>query len=87
MKDLFGVEVVEPERKKTNGTAVDLHKQLISLHGTTENERCKNCASLITKQFAGRYFKCEESGKTNGNAKTDWRCNWQACGKFKPIQK
>lgn len=47
-----------------------------------EGKRCKHCDHCYVKSFAGRYFKCEFRGNTNGPG-TDHRANWLACGKFK----
>lgn len=88
MKDLFGIEVPDLDVKhpKANLGAAALHKQLISLYGEVDN-RCKNCAHLQVRQFSGRYFKCLiATPNPTCNAKTDWRANWKACGKFEKEQ-
>lgn len=83
-KDLFGFVVPEPAKKKGNSKAIDLHAQLVSLYGASEN-KCKNCKHFVVKQYAGTYFKCAKAGNINSSsAATDWRANWPACGLFNP---
>jgi hypothetical protein len=84
MKDLFGFEIPETplQGKKGNNTAVGLHAMLLSLHGSHPG-KCKDCKHFVIKQYSKRYFKCDKSGKVDSsNPSTDWRANWQACGKF-----
>jgi len=51
-------------------------------HGP-EGKKCKECAELYAKQYAGKYFKCKVRG--DNGVKTDHRVRWNACAKFKPI--
>lgn len=81
MKDLFGNEIKEPERPAINKTAIQMHADLTTINGSHPG-KCKDCIHFKIKQFANRYFKCDLAS-LSGNEKTDWRANWQACGKFK----
>lgn len=45
-----------------------------------DGKKCKTCRHLYCKEFAGRYYKCDLRGDTNG-AGTDHRVNWPACGR------
>ncbi len=82
-KDLFGVVVPPEVGKKINNKAVQLHAKLINLHGKTEDKKCKTCALLGVRSFAKNYYKCTLVS-SSGNPATDWRVNWQACGKYQP---
>lgn len=81
-KDLFGHDIPEEQKQKENSRADQSHKKLIAIYGAVEN-KCKNCKHFLVKEYAGRYFKCLIANPhPTGNPKTDWRANWQACGKF-----
>ena len=57
-------------------------RSMHSLYGIREDQKCGNCANFVRLTgYAGTYFKCELTKWTHG-AKTDWRVNWTACGKF-----
>lgn len=79
MKDLFGEEIPLPPPKKR--LAEQEHEALIKNFGAVPNERCKNCKFLYVRKFSGTYFKCNQATNTQAPS-TDWRANWQACGKF-----
>lgn len=80
--DLFGNELPpEPQKKKMNHSAEVAHMKLIQLHGETQGNKCKTCIHLCTRNFSKTYFKCELFN-TSGNPGSDWRINWQACGKY-----
>ena len=80
MKDLFGIEVVDTVRPDVNKTAIKMHLDLIATHGSYP-DKCKNCIHFLVIQFSSRYFKCDQASLSS-NPKTDWRANWEACGKF-----
>lgn len=90
MKDLFGNEITLPEDNssapKGKRKAEMQHAALIALHGKTENKKCKHCSHLLLISYSKTYFKCSKAS-VSGSENTDWRCNWQACGLFKPIEK
>lgn len=44
-------------------------------------ETCGTCSHLVTKEYAGRYFKCALRGDTKGPA-TDCRKKWPACERW-----
>lgn len=48
------------------------------LEPNPSGETCGTCKHLLTKEYAGRYFKCAKRGDTNGPA-TDCRKKWPAC--------
>lgn len=78
--DLFGFPLMEPNRPAVNKSAIQMHKDLTLLHGSYPG-KCKDCVHFKVKQFSNRYFKCDLASMSS-NPKTDWRANWQACGKF-----
>lgn len=83
MTDLFGNEDLTPENvnKKTNNKAIIAYAKLIQIHGNTEGRKCKDCDHLLVKSYGNRYFKCELFSQSSSQS-TDWRANWNACGKF-----
>lgn len=56
-------------------------RSMHSLYGIREDEKCGTCVNFKRIQYAGTYFKCQLTKMTHG-AKTDWRVNWTACGKW-----
>ena len=80
MKDLFGSDIQQQERPKVNKTAIQMHKDLITINGTHPG-KCKDCVHFKIRNFGKKYFKCELAS-VSGSEKTDWRANWEACGKF-----
>lgn len=51
------------------------------MYGHDPTHTCGQCKHLITKRYAGTYFKCELTKQSNGPG-TDWRKSWEACGRF-----
>jgi hypothetical protein len=85
MKDLFGNEIGQPEKQPKmpeNHRAIVAHKKLLQLHGITEGKKCKDCDLCYRYQQSKTWYKCSLFS-TSGTVATDWRANWQACGKFK----
>jgi hypothetical protein len=82
MKDLFGFEFREPEKKKLNHSAKVAHLKLIVWHGESVGNKCKNCDHLVRKDFSKVYYKCSKF-RQSGSLSSDWRVNWKACGLFK----
>lgn len=86
-KDLFGNEVPpdqpQQQKKKLKGNAAvkNAHALLLQLHGEVAGQRCKTCVHLYGKAFSKVYYKCKQFKDTSGPG-TDWRINWQACGKW-----
>ncbi len=57
----------------------------LKLYGAGPAHRtCATCAHLITKKFAGTYFKCSQRKNSNA-ASTDHRKTWPACAKYHPL--
>ena len=80
--DLFGgSSPINNKRQKGVRLAETQHKQLLSIHGSCNGEKCKNCVYLIAYSHSKTYLKCSKAKMSNSEA-TDWRANWQACGLF-----
>jgi hypothetical protein len=65
-------------------TKTGVAPQLATMHrmyGTNDAHTCGECKHLITRRFAGTYYKCDLTKMTAGSA-TDWRKKWTACGAF-----
>lgn len=86
-KDLFGITIAEPidarTNKRTNQRAKDAHRKLLELYGESEGNRCKACDHCLRYSEGKVFYKCELT-KITHSLSTDWRVNWQACGKFVP---
>jgi hypothetical protein len=85
MKDLFGDDTklpvgTEPQKRKSEM----VYKQMITLYGTSEGNKCKNCIHFYFREFAGKYPKCRLSGCDGASRSSDWNSRWNACGKFEP---
>ena len=53
-------------------------------YGVTSGAHCGDCGHLLKNDHHNQiYYKCPLFGLTHGH-KTDWRLNWQACGRFTP---
>lgn len=87
MLDLFGNDVKPvPDKAKGKRLAELQHKQLLTIHGTTEGQKCGNCIHLKGRKGGYHtYWKCLLASMSHSIA-TDWRCRWQACGKFESIK-
>ena len=51
------------------------------MYGLNKDEICKDCIHLIRYKMGASWLKCDLTIQTGGKG-TDWRANWQACGKF-----
>ena len=57
-------------------------KDMYRAYGHHPNEKCKTCLHLIYHQPGqNKYLKCALTRITSGPG-TDWRANWDACGKW-----
>lgn len=89
-KDLFGndIEPTSPITERTcvgkkviNNSARVAHGKLLLLYGKNEDKKCKDCDHLRRRSMGGTYYKCELFSLSRSPT-SDWRINWQACGKF-----
>jgi len=59
----------------------------VRLYGAgPEGKKCKQCALLYRKCYSRCYLKCRMRPDTNGPG-TDHKARWNACAKFKPIER
>lgn len=72
------------ELEKKPGELKALRK-ILTMHGRygrgPEGAKCKDCVHFIDIRLANTYHKCELFGNTGGPG-TDWRCRFDACGRF-----
>jgi hypothetical protein len=83
--DLFGNPTppnLPPQKRKENQSAINAHFKLLQIHGKIEGEKCKTCENLIRRKAGAVYYKCRLFSTSN-SASSDWRANWEACGKYK----
>lgn len=75
--DWYEKQIAKPENKLPQRI-----KTMHSIYGVIENEKCGDCKFFERFHYHNKlYFKCSKTKITHG-AGTDWRVNWQACGKF-----
>jgi hypothetical protein len=70
--------------KRKRAKAKKVNPMLASYGVGPEGAKCGGCSHLFVKEWAGRYFKCDLRGNTNGPG-TDHRVRWPACGRYTPV--
>jgi len=55
-------------------------------YGRSPDRQCKNCMHLFARARNRTYYKCDLTAATFGPA-TDWRVNWEACGRWEEREK
>jgi len=86
MQDLFGQITPLPISKETTRRKAEVvYKQMTTLYGITEGQKCKSCKHLYFKECSGKYPKCSLSGCTGSSRSSDWNSRWPACGKFEQV--
>lgn len=83
MKDLFGNDTKIPVGSESHKRKAEVvYKQLTTLYGFSEGNKCKSCKHFYFREFAGKYPKCSISGCDGASRSSDWNSRWPACGKY-----